>query len=274
MNAESTRAKLKIMANNSDKNFMELFKQLTFERFLVRVASSNYRDNLIFKGGLCLKQYVDTNRETKDIDFLIKQLDGKIKTITQVFEEISNINLDDSYQFQDVRSSVLEADNKKYPGVRLKIGVSLGKMKDSLQIDIGIGDIVDEYEMGLNLLEYKDEPLLKSAGVSLLAYPPEFIFSEKLQAILELKTLNSRMKDYFDCYTLINENIMDSDKVINAVTKTFQKRETKIELIEDFSEELDEKWKPFRNKIKDGPDNIKLIIDRINNYLKKIKLIK
>ena len=77
MSEESIRGKLKLIAKETDKNFMELFKQLTFERFLSRVAQSNYRDNLIFKGGLCLKQYIDTGRETKDIDFLIKQLDGQ-----------------------------------------------------------------------------------------------------------------------------------------------------------------------------------------------------
>lgn len=83
MSVESIRTKLKTIAKDSDKTFMELFKQLTFERFLSRVASSKYRKNLIFKGGLCLKQYIDTSRETKDINFLIKELDGKIEIICE-----------------------------------------------------------------------------------------------------------------------------------------------------------------------------------------------
>jgi len=75
MSVDSIKAKLKTIAKESDKTFMELFKQLTFERFLARVANSDYRKNLIFKGGLCLKQYVDIDRETKDLDFLLKELD-------------------------------------------------------------------------------------------------------------------------------------------------------------------------------------------------------
>ena len=96
-------------------------------------------------------------------------------------------------------------------------------MKDNLQIDLGIGDSVDEYEMGLNLLKYKNQSLMNEVGVSILSYPPEFIFSEKLQAIISLKAFNSRMKDYYDCFVLINNDILDKDKIKNAVTGTFKR---------------------------------------------------
>lgn len=271
MNSESIKAKLKNIANEvSGKSFLELFKQLTFERFLARVSSSAYRENLIFKGGLCLKQYIDAGRETKDIDFLAKQLDGKKETINRIFEEISAINLEDSFEFHSVSTSILDLGHKKYPGFRIKIKLKLGKMMDLVQIDIGIGDIVDEYEMGLHQLEYKNVPLIGETGVSLYAYPPEFIFSEKLQAIIELKTFNSRMKDYFDCYKLIESGLLDKEKVKNAVTKTFQKRNTEIQKVEDFSEELEPTWDAFRKKIKF--DNVKLskIIEEINGYLSKV----
>ena len=37
MSADSVKEKLKNIANENDKSFMELFKQLTFERFLTRM---------------------------------------------------------------------------------------------------------------------------------------------------------------------------------------------------------------------------------------------
>jgi len=267
MSVESIRAKLKTIARDTDKTFMELFKQLTFERFLSRVASSKYRKNLIFKGGLCLKQYVDTSRETKDIDFLIKELDGKIETITSVFKSIAEVDLEDEFKFHSVESTILDQENKKYPGFRLRIEVNFGNVKDRLQVDIGIGDIVDEYEMGLDLVKYNDQPLLGNGGVSLYAYPPEFIFSEKFQAIIELKTLNSRMKDYFDCYSLIREDVMNPDILKDAINKTFEKRNTEIQLIEDFSTELSSNWELFRKKIDNCPETIGEVIKGINNYL-------
>jgi predicted nucleotidyltransferase component of viral defense system len=274
MNSESIKAKLKNIANEeSGKSFLELFKQLTFERFLIRVSTSAYRKNLIFKGGLCLKQYIDTGRETKDIDFLVKQIDGKKDTINRIFEEIAAIDLEDSFEFYSVSTSILDLEHKQYPGFRVKIELKLGNMTDRLQIDIGIGDVVDEYEIGLHQLEYKNAPLIGKTGVSLYAYPPEFIFSEKLQAIIELKNFNSRMKDYFDCYKLIESGLLDKEKVKNAVEKTFQKRNTDIQKVENFSEELEPTWDAFSKKIKFQGIGLKEVISKINDFLNETNIV-
>ncbi len=121
--------------------------------------------------------------------------------------------------------------------------------------------------VGAQLTKYKDEPLLGNGGGSLFAYPPEFIFSEKLQAIIELKTLNSRMKDYFDCYSLIREDVMNPGILKGAINKTFEKRNTEIQLIEYFSSELRVNWELFRKKVYDCPETIDEVINGINNYL-------
>ena len=44
MNEESVRARLKNIAKDEARSFEALFKQLTFERFLARVANSKFRD--------------------------------------------------------------------------------------------------------------------------------------------------------------------------------------------------------------------------------------
>lgn len=270
MNIDSIKAKLKKVAKDSDKNFLELFKQLTFERFLARVAISKYRENLIFKGGLCLRQYIETGRETKDIDFLAKKLGGELETIKTVFEEISKVDLEDFFEFHRVDASQLTLEHKKYPGYRIKIDLKFGNMKDRLQIDVGIGDVVDEYEIGLNLIKYKNEPLLGEGGTSLYVYPPEYIFSEKLHAIIELKTLNSRMKDYFDYYMLIQSGVLDQKKTGKAVDRTFKQRDTEFQLIDDYCEDLNPKWKAFINRVSSAPENIEEVIDQINDYCRSL----
>ena len=272
MNAESIKQKLKNIASQNKKSYAELFKQLTFERFLTRVSISKYRDNLIFKGGLCLKHYISTERVTKDIDFLLKELDGQEETIKTVFSEIASLDLNDEFIYENVKIIALEDGDKQYPGFRLKIDVKLGGMKDKLQVDIGIGDSVDEYEMGLEQLEYKDQPLIGKSGVMLLSYPPEFIFSEKLQAIISLKALNSRMKDYFDCHLLASQSVMGEEKVLEAIKRTFTQRKTEIQEIEDYSEDFSDTWKAFRKKVPDAPEDIKDIIIFLNDYLRKIKV--
>ncbi len=43
-----------------------------------------------------------------------------------------------------------------------------------------------------------DKGALFEEGITLSAYPPEYIFSEKLEAIIYLDEANSRMKDFHD----------------------------------------------------------------------------
>ena len=103
---------------------------------------------------------------------------------------------------------------------------------------MGVGDVVDEFEMVLDVIQSKGAPLISQGGVSVLAYPPEFIFYEKLQAIIDLGALNSRMKDYFDCHVLITKDILDEAKVITASKKTFQNRKTELQKIDVASPEI------------------------------------
>ncbi|MFK8137766.1 MAG: nucleotidyl transferase AbiEii/AbiGii toxin family protein [Bdellovibrionales bacterium] len=169
MNEASLKANLKTLSKETDKTFNELFKQLIFERFLARVSQSSHRNSLIFKGGLCLRQYVKSNRETKDLDFLIKKTSVEKNNIESIFNEIADLNLEDKFQFQKTALSELEVELKKYPGFRIKMPVLMGNMKDSLQIDIGVGDFVQEEELQVVTLDYKDAPLFDEKSISVLA---------------------------------------------------------------------------------------------------------
>lgn len=248
MTEDQIKAKLTTIAKEQSKTFNDLLKPLAFERLLARVSVSPHRSKLIFKGGLCLKQYIEGGRET--------------------------INLEDLFQFTLVSCDKLEVENKKYPGYRINIQVNIGKTKDRLQVDLGLGDVVDEYEIDVDVLQYKGAPLVSQGGVSVLAYPPEYIFSEKLQAIIDLGGFNSRMKDYFDCYILITQDVLDFKKVKTALDKTFKNRKTELVIIEDASPEIIEIWKGFCKKVPSSPKDINGVINLINKFLKDNGFIK
>lgn len=273
MNEASLKSKLKTLSKETSKTFNQLFKQLIFERFLARVAQSAHRNSLIFKGGLCLIQYVEIGRETKDLDFLIKEVRAEKSYVESIFNEIANLDLKDHFQFQKINLTELEVEHKKYPGFRIKVPVFTGSMKDTLQVDIGVGDFVQEEELQIFTLDYKEAPLFNEKSISVLAYPPEYIFSEKLQAITELKALNSRMKDYFDCYMLITGNVMDVGKAKLALKMTFEQRNTDLITIKDYGEELEKPWNAFNKKIEGAPENLSKVVNTINDYLTTNKLI-
>lgn len=273
MNEEQIKARLIAIAKEQNKTFNDLLKPLAFERLLARIASSPHRSKLIFKGGLCLKQFIDGGRETIDIDFLIRKVTAEAGAIEQVFKDILSIELNDSFKFSLIDCEQLDVQSKKYPGYRINIQVNLGKTKDRLQVDLGVGDVVDEFEMEFDVLQYKGAPLVSQGGVSILAYPPEFIFSEKLQAIIDLGALNSRMKDYFDCYVLITKGVLDKEKVVSAIKKTFQNRKTELQKIEPAQEDMIGLWSSFHRKVPVAPKDISEAINQINNYLKEIQVI-
>lgn len=129
MNEEQVKSRLVNISKAEKRTFNDLLKELSFERMLARVAQSDHRSHLIFKGGLCLRQFVDTARETKDIDFLVRKINHEAESIQKMFEEVLVINLGDAFEFSLKSLSKLELESKKYPGYRIIIQVNLGKTK-------------------------------------------------------------------------------------------------------------------------------------------------
>lgn len=65
-----------------------MLNQLLLERFLVRLAYSEFSEKFIFKGGLLLSKYLEIGRETRDLDFLIDKLEATSEHINQAISAI------------------------------------------------------------------------------------------------------------------------------------------------------------------------------------------
>ena len=108
--------------------------------------------------------------------------------------------------------------------------------------------------------------------VSLLSYPPEFIFAEKLETSVYFGMDNSRMKDYHDMYLIIKGNIVNKLKLKKAIIKTFKYRNTEIASpILNFkpSNKMKTYWRRHYMRTISGilPKNLELIINEINNFI-------
>lgn len=168
-----------------------------------------------------------------------------------------------------------------YPGYRVSIKTTFSNIKDKIQIDVGIGDIVKPVERGFHLFEYEEKPIFESE-ISLLVYPPETIFAEKLETALSKGAINSRMKDYHDLLLLTrNPTLIQHVNLEAAIASTFQNRGTIFELInfdEDGLKPLQKLWtahlQDLGNKSKDLelPKNIQETIQEINSYLLQMQM--
>jgi len=215
---------------------------------------------------MCLAQFIDLGRSTKDIDFLLKAVDGNVDVVKNVIDEIASIEIGDDFVFSQTHVSTLSETHKKYPGYRIRVQGQLGQIQQPISIDIGVGDVVRPSVLQIELLQ-SDKPLFESS-VSLQAYPPEYIFSEKYEAIIYLGEINGRMKDFYDCHNLILNDLLDSSKLKRAIQETFKQLETEIGLIDQTCKTAHQKrWEAFKRKEEISIGDISSVIDEINAFV-------
>jgi len=200
---KSFKAKLRTIAKEKNRDPADLWQNLTLERFLVRLAQSQYRKHFVLKGAILLSKYIEIGRETSDLDFLARKLSNGIGELRSIFEEITSIDLRDGFTFEEIKVSELAHPHMGYPGAEVSMMAYFGKIRFKVDIDICFGDIVEPIEYSIPLTTSSENALFESS-VKLPCYPKEFIFAEKLETIIYRGSFNSRMKDFHQRFPLIN----------------------------------------------------------------------
>lgn len=165
---QSIKERVKRIALNQVRTFNDVWQEVVLERWLARLAKSKYRKNFIFKGAMCLRRYIDLQRETRDLDFLIKDLQASIENIKEYLNEVSSLHLDDGFLFDMLEIGLLPHTHMKYPGYSISVIGQLGKTKTKIFIDVGVGDIVKPTEITMKLLSTEKAPLFEK-DIELLA---------------------------------------------------------------------------------------------------------
>jgi hypothetical protein len=241
-----------VRAGNLDPN--RTFTLYAIERLLFRLSKSGYRDQFILKGAMLFAVWdIRIHRPTQDMDLLGKG-DISTESIRKTFIKILETPVEpDGLMFETGSISIEDIRSEdEYVGKRLRLLARLGTARISLQIDIGLGDAVS--------IPFKLEifpALLSFPPPEILTYPREPAIAEKFQAMVSLGMRNSRMKDYFDIWTLSRHFSFDGDTLQNALKATFSRRNTQVlaelpvGLTAEFSEAADKQaqWKGFLRRI-------------------------
>ena len=223
------------------------------ERFLERLAQSEYRDNFIIKGGILVTAMIGVaHRSTMDIDTSMKNLNLSAEDALRVVNQVKDIDLDDgvSFEVKDV-SNIM--DEMEYPGIRVTMNANVGRLITPLKIDISTGDVITP-----RAIEFNYDLLLEDRSISLWSYNLETILAEKVQTVLARGILNTRMRDFYDIRMLLDTY---EDKVNKAVLKdafaaTCKKRGTdhlqeqaeEIIKIIEANEQLQVLWRAYQKK--------------------------
>lgn len=221
----SVRQKLLNLSRERNEDFQLLLTKYGLERVLVRLSTSKHRDVFILKGALLFELWThERYRPTRDADFLATG-DNSPQRFAAIFREICSTEIPgDGIRFDptSVRAERIKED-ADYEGLRVTFIGTLDSAHIPIQIDVGFGDTVTP---GPVPTEYPT--LLGLPNPHLLAYPRETVVSEKLEAMVKLGMTNTRMKDFHDLYTLSRTFEFDGKTLAEAVSATFQKRQTEL----------------------------------------------
>lgn len=250
--AASVRQKLLNMARGDRRPFNELLQYYAMERFLYRLSCSEYADLFILKGAMMLRiWHSDEYRPTMDIDMLGRTSNDP-DAIEQQIRQIINIAVQpDGLLFQpDTISCESITEDADYKGVRVRFLGTLDSARIGMQLDIGFGDTVYPAPETHTLPTFLDQPAPK-----LLCYSRESAIAEKFEAMLSLRELNSRMKDFYDIWQLSRQADFDGVRLSQAIKETLIRRKTGVDLdflsfSESFSKHRQPQWKAFVNRIK------------------------
>ena len=257
--AASIRQRLLNRARQEQETFDAVLNRFGRERLLYRIGISEYRDRFLLKGAMLFALWYDMpHRPTRDMD-LLGFGPGELFVLERVFREIAQQQVDDGLAFSETVTAAEIRKEANYAGARVTLLATLEQARIPLQVDIGFGDPVTPEAEQIDypvLLEDLSPPRLG-------AYPVYTVIAEKLQAIVSLGMVNSRLKDYFDLQVLLVREELDEQVLAEAVRRTFAVRSTPLPqqvplgLSSEFGEDPDKQaqWRAFlqRNELAEVP---------------------
>ena len=207
----------------------QLYQMFFFERILERLSKSQYKHNIILKGGLLLSSIIgDDERTTKDMDATLKSMPLEKENIHSIFKEILSIDLKDDVSFEilDIKD-IREED--EYGGFKVNIMATMDNLKIHLAVEITTGDKITPRE-----INYNYNSIFENKKIPILAYTTETIIAEKYHTVVARGLLNTRMKDFYDIYILVsrNKDIINIDNLKISIKNTFEHRKTEIDILE------------------------------------------
>lgn len=269
----SVQARLQDRARTTKRPFQELFQYYAVERFLYRLSESPHRERFVLKGALMLHVWdAPLARATRDVD-LLGRLDNSLDNLARVIREVCEAQVEPDGMVFDSSTVKVEriTEDADYEGVRVRFTGSLGKAQAPMQIDVGFGDVITPRTEKIAYPSLLDLPTAKLAG-----YPRETVVAEKFQAMVYLRTANSRMKDFYDLWLLARHFAFDGPVLAKAIGATFANRKTAIDVnpiafTPEFTEQATTaaQWKAFRKRIgiEEVPERLADIVRVLARFL-------
>lgn len=250
--AMSLKAKIRNIAKQKNIPAQVILQNYMFERLLVRLAASAYKDKFVLKGGMLVAAIVGLdNRATMDLDTTLKNLPLTPEAIRTALEEICAVPSDDEVTFELGTISPIREDDI-YGGYRVALNAKFETLLTPLSIDVSTGDAITPHAVPYQFAEIFDE----EKSYELWAYNIETVMAEKVETILRRSVFNTRPRDFYDAYILASTQKFDKAVFKQALRATAAHRGTTEQIADvpgilrniEESPQLRTMWEKYRKQ--------------------------
>ena len=277
MNKDKLRAICQKLSKETGLSFNAVQTHYFLESILGKIADSEENENFIFKGGFLLANVIGIRqRNTVDIDFLIRRFSLTEENIKQRFEKIfqSGKDMGITYEIQKIEEIRKEDE---YGGFRITVLCRLENIRQIIPLDITTGDPITPSE-----ISYEYKSIFDDSIFEICAYNIETILAEKIQTVYQRGVFNSRSKDFYDIYILyhLKKEEIDFERLEKACQNTFKHRsiifniDSILEVLNTLKAEKDLKirWSSYQKRFSyAGEISFDDVIDTMIGLVKNIK---
>lgn len=269
--AMSLKAKIRNIAKQKNIPAQVILQNYMFERLLVRLSASEYKEKFVLKGGMLVAAIVGlNNRATMDMDTTLKNLPLTPEAIRSALEDICSIAFDDGVVYEIGTISPIRKDDI-YGGYRVMLNARFDIMLTPLSIDVSTGDVITPHAVQYNFSEIFDD----EKSYELWAYNIETVMAEKVETILRRGIFNTRPRDFYDAYILTTTQKFDITVFEDALKATANHRGTTDQIADvpsilhniEESPELKTMWDKYRKQFSYARD---ITYEQIMNSIKTL----
>lgn len=273
----SVQAKLKNKSKALNIDNSIVIHKYFIDCFLEKLSKSAYSQYFVLKGGFVLSAITGlAQRTTLDVDALLNGVALNEENLKKMIENI--IEPEDGEVFRLEFDKIIPIQKEKaYQGLEVHMTGVLGNIPLNFHVDTVTGETLDPSAIDLSY-----DPILGDKKITIRRYRTERMLAEKLQTVLELSAVNSRMKDFYDVYLISKLDQVDENLLATTFQKLMKERNTQdlwaernstLELIAEDSK-MKQSWQRYAARHKYvGQLTFGETLDIVSNYFSQIDRI-
>lgn len=187
---------------------------------------------LVLKGGFVVSTLLGLDtRMTRDIDITCKSTIYSLDEMKTILQEVIETKSESFFDYS-IGCVVESQIDDYYSGFIAQIIAKNEKTLIKIKLDISNNTLIFP-----DALKSYFNSLFSTKKIELMTYPIENIIAEKYETTLDRGEYNTRIRDLFDIYLLMNENsyLIDEKLLAKTIIEVSKDRDT-IENIDDFDE--------------------------------------